>query len=341
MRTLFKIVISVFVVLIGLYLSSTSFASGVPRSMWVWESHTRSALNDVNERERLLEFSVAKNINTLYLYADYYNGGGYDGNDVTDNPGLYQSFIADAHSRGLEVHALLGSKPLQTWEYILPPKSENEALDMITNVLDYNNISNPNETFDGFNVDIEPYILSDWWDEQPDYSLYYLDMLRAQKDLITASGQDMLFGPVIPRWYEDQVSLNVEWENETKNLLYHIIDLGDYITVMDYRNTVSIIIDDAEDELMYAESVGKDVVVGIETAYDGESSILSFYGYPEQEMEEALALAEDVFETYSSYDGIALHSYDSYYQMVIPEPSTMVLLLLGKFLLVGIKVFKK
>ena len=349
MRTLSNKVIMIFVVAISLFLSSLSFAATFARSMWVWESHTRAALHDIDEREKLLDFSVEKNIETLYLYADSYDGGGYDGNDVVDNPGLYQSFIADAHNRGLEVHALLGSRALETWEYFLPA-NHHKAETMITNVLDYNTISASTETFDGFNVDIEPYILSGWWANQPQYSIDYLDMLQKQKDLITDSGQDMLFGPVIPRWYEDQPSLVVEWpvdpDNENKNLLLHIIDLSDYITVMDYRNTLSIIIDNAEDELQYAEDTGKKVVVGIETAYDQEDSILSFYGYSEQQMEDILGPAEDAFEAYSSYDGIALHSYDSYYQMVnssvaVPEPTTMLLFFVSNLFLVAANFFKK
>ncbi|MCD6459390.1 PEP-CTERM sorting domain-containing protein [bacterium] len=297
----------------------------------------------MDERNKIFDLSQSKNIETIYLYADYFNGAGYAGNDIIDNPQLYRSFISDAHSRGLEVHALLGSAALETWNYFLPEK-RTDALAMISHVLDYNSSSSATKNFDGFNVDIEPYISSEWWSSQPTYSKYYMDMLSEQKQLITASGQNMLFGPVIPRWYDNESGLNIEWNGTTKNLLYHIMDLSDYITVMDYRNITDQIINDALNELIYGDIVGTEVAVGIETAPTGEGPYVSFYGKKEKEMETVLAPAETVFETYSSYAGIAVHNYDSYYTMTVPEPTTLVLLLISFTGFLSIKkrfIFKK
>ena len=327
-----KKILAVLIIFITLSFSSSSFA--VSRSIWVWESHTRTALNDISSRDKILNLSQSKDIDTIYLYADYYNGAGYDGNDVVDNPQLYRSFISEAHSMGIEVHALLGSSALETWNYFLPEKRD-DALSMINNVLNYNTSSSANEMFDGFNVDIEPYIASGWWSNQPTYSQHYLDMLSEQKQLITDSGQNILFGPVIPRWYDTTPALNVEWNGTTQNLLYHIMDLSDYITIMDYRNITEQIINDAQNELIYGDATGTEVVVGIETAPSEEGPYVSFDGKTEEEMEAILAPAEDIFETYSSYSGIAVHNYDSYYSMIIPEPLSFLLLGAGVFSLLA------
>jgi len=323
-----KKILALTIIFITIIFTNLSFA--VSRSMWVWESHTRTALNDTSARNRILDLSQSKNIGTIYLYADYYNGGGYAGNDVVDNPQLYRSFISEAHNRGMEVHALLESSALQTWNYFLPEK-RSDALAMMTNVLNYNSSSSANELFDGFNVDIEPYIADGWWGNQPTYSRHYLDMLSQQKELITNSGQTMSFGPVIPRWYDTSSALNVEWNGTTQNLLYHIMDIGDYITIMDYRNITEQIISDAQNELIYGDATGTEVVVGIETAPTNEGPYVSFDEKTEEEMEAVLAPAEDVFETYESYGGIAIHNYDSYRDMIIPEPSTLVMLGAGIF----------
>ena len=313
-----------------LIFSSSLFAE--PRSIWVWESHTRTALNDINARNELFDLAETKNIDTVYLYADYYDGAGYAANDVVDNPGLYRSFISEAHSRGIEVHALLGSQALETWNYFLPEK-RTDALAMITNVLNYNSSSSVNELFDGFNVDIEPYIASGWWGSQPTYATYYLEMLSQQKQLIADSGQNMVFGPVIPRWYETSSTFELEWNDTTQNLLYHIMDIGDYITIMDYRNIAEQIINDALNELMYGDLSGTEVVVGIETAPTEEGEYVSFDGKTEAEMEAILAEVEEIFENYTSYGGIAIHNYDSYssayYTPTVPEPLTFAMLWLG------------
>lgn len=322
------------IITLSVGLTPLTQADGYDRSMWVWEQSTRDALYSLSESQELLNFSQTKDIKTLYLYSDSYLGI----NDVIERPDYYRSFISEAHSQGIQVHALLGSMYLRTWEYILPERRD-DALSMVRNVLGYNQNSSASERFDGFNVDIEPYLLSDWWGNQPYYSEQYLDTLSAQKQLVINSGQNIEYGPCIPRWY-DEVSLlqNITWNGEVKPLYQHLQDMGSYVTIMDYVNDANGIVNNASDELRYADSINRKVVIGVETQ-DVVPSWTTFYGFSEEEMEAVLNAAEGSLKNYTSYDGFAIHSYDSYAKMaVIPEPANIILLGLG---LIGLFAFRR
>ncbi|MFA5093803.1 MAG: PEP-CTERM sorting domain-containing protein, partial [Candidatus Omnitrophota bacterium] len=238
----------------------------------------------------------------------------------------------EAHQRGMQVHALLGSMHLKTWEYILPEKRQ-DAVQMVRNVLDYNAGSNASEMFDGFNVDIEPYILPGWGSDQPYYAKLFLETLSAQKQLIGSYGQSMQFGPCVPRWYDNQYNVSaVEWNGQVKPLYQHVQDMSEYISIMDYRNIASSIILDAMAELQYADSIGRKVVIGVETGESEEGPWVSFYGYTEEEMEAVLAAARDGvsgipgLDSFASFDGLAIHHYSSYAAMAVPEPASILLL---------------
>ncbi len=298
------------------------------RSMWVWEQDTRDAIYDPAKAQALLDFSSAKNIKTLYLYSDSYLGV----DDVTAHPDYYRSFISKAHAQGIQVDALLGSMYLKTWEYILPEKRA-DALAMVNNVLGYNGSSSSAQKFDGFNVDIEPYILSDWDSKQTYYAGLYLDTVAAQKQLIANSGQALDYGLCIPRWYDDVSALqNIAYNGQVKPLYQQIQDMSQYVSIMDYVNSAGAIVYDASNELGYADSINRKVDIGVETQ-DIQPSSSTFYGFTEQGMESVLATAGQGLNAYPSYDGFAMDHYGSYSEMTVPEPSTLMLILPGCLIL--------
>jgi hypothetical protein len=136
----------------------TTSAASTGRAVWIWEEDTFGMLDADASRQDVFAFLERQHISTLYLYADELHGR----NILVNEPQKYRTLITNAHERGYQVYALLGSMYLKTWEYILPEKRATAAR-MFGAVLAFNAGTNDARArFDGVNVDVEPYILDDW-----------------------------------------------------------------------------------------------------------------------------------------------------------------------------------
>ena len=80
---------------------------------------------------------------------------------------------------------------------------------------------------------------------------------------------------------------------------------------MDYVDTSTSIINDAITEITYADSIGKKVVVGVETQDIGFDST-SFFEEDNAYMESQLTTAGASFNSHTSFLGFVIHYYDSY-----------------------------
>jgi len=72
----------------------------------------------------------------------------------------------------------------------------------------------------------------------------------------------------IPRWY-DTLSVTRTGTGVVKPLSQFVQDIIDVVTIMDYQNTLANIISGAQDEIAYADSIGKKVVIALETGPEG------------------------------------------------------------------------
>ncbi len=288
------------------------------RAMWVWESATAQLLENPGARDVLAAFvddeSLApQRIKTLYIYADRYDGQ----YALRDHPDQYRSLIEWAHDRGYQVHALLGSGSYAApmWSY---ERYHDNAVELMETVLNYNIASGAEERFDGVNIDIEPHGLADWRDASQTVQTQYLDMLSAMMDRKAASGEKLRVGAAIPRWLDDNDECqNITWHGTTQNCARHVIDTLDYVSLMDYRDVadgpVGIILH-AQNEIEYAASVGKHVMVGVETdsiSASGDPESISFQEEGRDAMEAELATVYAAFENSPAFLGIAMHHYDS------------------------------
>jgi len=340
-----------------------------PRAIWLWEAQAYRMLENTSYRNASLDFLSANGIDTIYLYADAFDDGSGLRNILTDNPAAYRSLVSEIHARGQKVNALLGSAPLNTPAYILPENS-TVADAMFRNVLDYNKTAGitQEERFDGANVDIEPYLLPGWntppvgmtqSQSRTTIATQYLDLsdkYRQMKDqYLNDVGQTdpsvFVFGPSTPFWFDASLfdtGSNIDWGPEgVKPLYQHVLDIYDTITVMDYRDFAlgtDGIVFHAENELDYAQSIGKPVVIGIETGPSTPEKVTFLQEGP-QWLEQQLALAQDEFNMRWPnlanepvvFDGFAIHDYLGYQRLLgsgpdvvpVPEPGTLSLLAMG------------
>ncbi len=307
--------------------SSTSFEKQ-DRSIWIWENASYNLI--FNEGSRKVLDAMAKDtatfnqdpITTLYLGVDEYFGVDM----LEDERDRVREFLSWAHDNGYKVHALIagGTKPPHFGAF---ERYHDTALKEVENIINYNLSSQQNEQFDGVNIDIEPYIASQFKTDKPSLQIQYLDLLEKMMNLKKVSDSSLFIGAAIPNWYDSsQHAEDITWgpkleegPERTKWLSQHIQDILDYISIMDYRDFAegsNGIIERARDEIEYAETIGKpnSVVIGVETkdiADGGDPELISFREEGRTYMEAELDKVYEAMNSFSSFGGIALHHYDS------------------------------
>lgn len=283
---------------VGAEESSEADAAAAPKvsAIWVWDA--RIVVVDA-ARAGLLAFCRKHKVNMIYLSA-------YDLRPPMDES--YRTFNVDAHRNGITVQALAGDPRWGKTQYHHIP------MQWIESVLQFNRQSNPQQRFDGIHADVEPYLLSKSWKEQPAALLGgYLDL--QSKVMGQVRGQGVSYGVDIPFWFDDDTNYRIEWQSQIKTPTQHILDTVDSITVMAYRNfaegddgTVHLV----ALELEYGDKVGKKVIIGQETQPDMFPAYISFGGTSYKKLVEELAKIEGAVGGRSSFGGFAIHHYDSY-----------------------------
>lgn len=291
---------------LALLLTPCCAMAAADRAVWIWEKESYAMLENRAAAKDATGFFKSRGINTLYLYADSFQGR----NLLVQKPQLYRKLIRRMRKEGIRTYALLGSAYLNTEEYVLPARHP-DALAMLKRVLDYNAGEKPEDRFSGVNLDIEPHILDQWKDRKNALLLEFLDMGRKLMDLKKASGAELAIGPAVPFWL-DRITL--EWEGNLKPVSEHAADIYDYLALMDYRDRAEGrdgIIAHAALELKYAAAIGRKVIIGVETGKN-EIKKVSFYHLKAADMERELAAAEKAFAKEPAFAGFVIHHYRTY-----------------------------
>ncbi|THC44532.1 hypothetical protein [Massilia sp. Mn16-1_5] len=297
--------------LLAALLLASAFAAAhaeptAPRAIWTWEEDSYAMLEQPAAAGRAIDFLKSKSIDTVFLYADAFGGR----NLIKEQPQLYRRLIRRLHASGMKAYALLGSGYLHTERYVLP-KHRAEALAMLQRVLDYNKAAAPEERFDGINVDIEPHILAEWSTRKMALLREFVELSSALMAAKQASGQALPIGPAIPFWLD---GLNVEYKGVTKPVSQHVQDLYDYVALMDYRDRAlggDGIVSHAMDELTYADKVGKQVLIGVETLPNAIKKV-SFEHLREADMERELGITAKTVGGMKPFGGFVIHHYGQY-----------------------------
>ncbi len=283
-----------------------AFDAAGPRAIWTWEGESYAMLESEGMAAQGIAFLKAKSIATVYLYADAWRGR----NLIVSQPERYRRLLRRLHASGLKVYALLGSGYLHTERYVLPDHRD-EAVAMLQRVLDYNKAAAPDERFDGINLDIEPHILAAWPARKMELLAGFLDMSDALMRVKARSGQALPVGPAIPFWLD---GIQLEWHGRRKPVNQHVQDIYDYVALMDYRDHADGgdgLVSHAMDELAYGETIGRPVLIGIETM-PNELKKVSFNHLGEADLERELAATSRSVGGMRSFGGFVVHHYASY-----------------------------
>ncbi len=283
------------------------------RSMWVWAS-TSSIIEYPSSRQAFFDFcknppgmnnpnaipGFPRSINRVFISAH-----GYVVGDSAKRAKLH-SFLKDAHSKNLIVEYLDGDKTWATTniksgelyiDYVI--KFNSEAVDST-------------ERFDGVQYDVEPYLNKPGWSDPSEREVIwngFIELLTYCQNKADSLNDGTYFGVAIPRWYDTTPG----WLDNKSGVYYlqQLMNLVDYVAVMDYVDTSNRIISDGGYEVIYADQIGKRTIIGVETqSVDPLTS--TFYDEGWGNMESNLYEVDQYFKDHPGYDGLAIHHYDYY-----------------------------
>lgn len=279
----------------------------VRRAIWTWEADSYAMVEDPAVAREAAIYLQSQHFDTVYLYADAYQGH----NLIVEQPKLYRACIERLHRQHFKVYALLGSAYLHTENYVLPAYRK-QAEEMFRRVVQYNAAAPAAARFDGVNLDIEPHILNEWNDGTRGRLLMdFLDMGDALMAIKREYHATLAVGPAIPFWLD---GIDLEWKGVKRPVSEHVIDLFDYVALMDYRHKAEgsdSILSHAASEIAYADRAGKKVVIGLEVSPD-EPEKVTFDKAGPKAFEQALRTVEQTLRDDPSFAGFAIHHYRTY-----------------------------
>lgn len=277
------------------------------QGLWVWHYE---AYSTPEAREKLLSFCQRHGYNRILLQVHL--------NPDTSslrvrNPEALTTLIADSAHRGIVVEALDGAKDMAM------RKNQPRTLAILDAVLKFNRTLPKHARLAGIHYDIEPYIMEQWKQGGPTRHIIMRDLLEFYTEVKRRLAEDangLTLAADIPFWYDNKVEPDdhcmIEYNGQTKNIQQHIQDICDYVGIMSYRrhatgpNSVTNVI---ENELAYAQQIGKFITPALETIKLDESPTISFYGLPASQYEATRQTVIELLQNHPGFGGILTHSY--------------------------------
>ena len=278
MKTKIIALVSLCIVLVSIF-SACSCSTLDYRTMGVWWWNSDLGTEYV-------DFAYNHGINEIYYCDSSFN-------DDTKN------FIDYAKTKGMKVYYLAGE---YQWIY-----DDTNLHNKIDKYLDYQE-NNPHSKFSGIHLDIEPHQASEWKSGDDSVKTSLVQKLVNLIDGIVTTYSDIEFHFDIPFWLDHEVVI----DGYTKPAYEHIIDMADRVFIMSYRDTAQKIYEVAKDEIIYANSKDKSVVLGIET-FSTEGDSVSFMEEGSDYMYEQIDKLKDMIPLNT---GICIHHISTWYDMI-------------------------
>ncbi len=239
------------------------------KAMWVWDVHT--LLKNDHYQNEFFNFCQSVAVTELFLQIPYKfeNDLTKDVKCVIQQPTKLRSFLKRTSSKKILVHALDGYP-----EFVLR-NHHPRVLAQVQALIDFNKISAKNEVFYGIHLDNEPYQLLGFEGPASQSILkQYLELNEKVMTLLKKENSNMVYGVDIPFWFDESfeedgtATYQLKFNGKIQDAAKHIIDIVDNVGIMDYRNFAGGadgIIRHGVGELDYAEKVGKQIYIGVET----------------------------------------------------------------------------
>lgn len=267
-------------VLLGVCNMKSIHAQSLHKATWLWNT----ALI-VDSTADILQFASSQQINMIYLQIN---------RDLDISQ--YQRFITAASAQHITVEALDGAP---SWAL---DQDRHQLQDTLQWIESYQHASSPTEQFSGIHIDIEPYLLPNWAEEQATI----ITQWQRSVQMITATAQSLHLSSSadIPFWL-----YTLRTPDDRSTLSQWMIEQYDSLTMMAYRDSGAAIYDVAQAQLSEADTAGKNMYIGVETNASSEGEHISFYGKGATALTTALSVVSAQASTHSSFAGIAVHDY--------------------------------
>lgn len=295
-------------------------SSSAPRSLWVWDA---GVVTNADDQKAFLDFCRKHSINTLFL-----DLGDFDNADKLPKEHRKHltaqqlgDFLETAHAANIKVEALGGDPHFALTE------RHQFALDQMKKVLDYNKSTSPERRLDGFQWDVEPYVLKEFKTDQHDSILeQYLVFVDAATKMVQTDSvnQQFALGFAVPFWF-DKDEQNAKWQDKTQPTVFQVLDIlsqvpNSYIAIMAYRDKAegangSIGVSQKEMDYASAHTPKVGIWVGLETGKVEPASI-SFFGKTNAELEKSIDEIDEEFTANTPFRGVAIHHWGSYQELV-------------------------
>jgi len=264
-----------------------------PRALWVWKI---DPVNNSKGRKELLQLCKQAAITNIYLYF-----GEFDPDREPEYANGLADFLKQAHSQNLKVEALTGTPVWSLKDY------HKQCLDWVEAFLRFNKTRPQDMQMDGFSLDVEPYLTSEWQTDRETVKADYLELLSKVRNLLNSYKQKTVLGVAISPFYTDIDNGKFE-EN--------ILGFVDYAAVMAYYDDPNKIIEKVAPHLALADKMQKKICIGVETqdliALNQGERRFTFFEEGWEYMEDALAQVKEAFKSHPSFEGFAIHCDYSY-----------------------------
>lgn len=215
----------------------------------------------------------------------------------------------EAHKTGEKEKNILQSLKQHNISIYFLLGNKNFLLDdskLITKINQYIAFNQKENIFQGIHLDIEPHQFSEEWkipEKRKKLIFKFLNLIKKLKNQFPLIN----FEYDIPFWFKDQIT----FDNQTKLLYQHIIDMTNRTFFMVYRKQGSKVISLSKQIVDYAKEKNKQIFICIETSQANEENI-SFYDSDKTTMiDELLVIAKNI----PAHFGIAIHHLDAFQKL--------------------------
>lgn len=261
------------------------------RHLWVWAPEV---LTNAVQRDSLFAFGARKGVGTFYTDA----GGVLGGKDAQ-----LAAFLDSAAARGFAVELLFGAPEWALTANHGQATRLAQQIKALTASQDQKLRAVPTS----IQYDVEPYNMDEYKADPNGVGSQWVDMYVKVAGELKGAGIGVT--ACVPRWLETR---SVTRGGKARGLDRWLADIADRMTLMDYVDKAAGIKDGAAGELAYADSIGKEVVVGVETMPNLDPPSTSFAEEGEAALEAALGAVDPDFRKHPSYFGPAIHQWETY-----------------------------
>lgn len=276
--------------LVSLFLVLRPPSTSEPKATWLWNTELIKI-----HGEDIISFAKSQGVKVIFLHIS----------QKVDHE-EYKKFNSLASSSKMKVHALSGKPEWALREH----RHEGDAF--LLWVKAYNDGAQPKERFSGIQYDVEPYLLKNWEKDKVSIVEQWMEGMRVWVEYGQLANLEI--GAAVPFWLDGIKYTGLEGDAP---LSEWAADKFDYLAIMAYRNEADRVYDISKTILAESDRKKKKVWVGIELGKSNEGPGVSFHEKSVLALAREMSKLQKLAEQHESFAGIAIHSYDTWYNKIM------------------------